>query len=90
MATSFRLPEEQMRRLDSLAQQLGVSKAQVVIQAIDKYFEDQIGKSKRSALDRLIESGFQPMSAELDFSADDLDAQRKTIRAKITKKKRRD
>ena len=88
MATSFRLPEEHMRRLKSLAKRLGVSKAQVVKQAIDKYYEEQIEKSTRSALDRLIESGFEPVNEELPFSAADEVAQREIIREKLSKKRR--
>lgn len=87
MATSFRLPEEQTRRLNRLAKRLGISKAQVVKLAIDKYYELEIGSSKRTAFDRLAESGFQPISSELGFSSEDETAQREIIRAKLASKR---
>jgi predicted DNA-binding protein len=88
MATSFRLPAEHLRRLEYLANRLGKSKAQVVKEAIDLLYERHCQSSKRSALDRLIEGGFQPAAIDLGFDAADKAAQRKVIRAKIAPKGR--
>lgn len=86
MATSFRLPAQQVNQLNRLAKRLGVSKAQVVNQAIDRYFEEQFGKSKRSALDRLLDAGFEPIQTRPGDLASDEAKQREIISAKLRKK----
>jgi predicted DNA-binding protein len=88
MATSFRLSSEHMKRLEYLSNRLGKSKAQVVKEAIDKLYDEHSQRSKRSALDRLLEGGFQPLTVKLDFEARDVAAQRRVIRAKISEKSR--
>ena len=88
MATSFRLPAEHMGRLNYLAKRLGKSKAQVVRQAIEQYYDEHMQKSQRSALDNLLEGGFQPIPIDLGDLADNEVKQRQVIRAKLTKKSR--
>jgi predicted DNA-binding protein len=89
MATSFRLPPQQMSRLEYLAKRLGISKAQVVKRALDKYYEDQMETSRRSALDKLMDGGdYSPMPFGTgDLAGDEL-KQRRIIRAKLAKKGR--
>jgi hypothetical protein len=90
MATSFRLPPEQMTRLTLLAKTMGTSKAQVVKQAIDRLYEEQSRRSKRSLLDRLLEGGFEPLAINVpqDLSSNE-EKQRRIIREKLAKKNRR-
>jgi len=88
MAKAYRIPEKQSQRLERLAEQLGLSQAQVLKLAIDYYYELELGSSKRTALDRLIESGFQPHDGKLELSAEDEAAQTKFIRAKLGNKRR--
>ncbi len=88
MATSFRLSSEHMKRLEFLATRLGLSKAQVVKESIDKLYEEEIKRSKRTMLDRLSECEFEPIDARLEFDASDEEAQRKIMREKVSKKRR--
>lgn len=89
MATSFRLPQKQLTRLEQLAKLLGTSKAQVVNQAIDKLYEEYMGATAKSAWDVLLEGGFKPVEADLGFNAADEAAQRQVISERVNKKHRR-
>lgn len=89
MATSFRLPPEQMKRLNFLAAKLGESKAQIVKQALDKFYEEHMRKSKRSVLDKLLEGGFKPLSLDLGDLSRNEEKQRQAIRERLSKKHRR-
>ena len=89
MATSFRLPPEQMKRLNYLAAKLGESKAQVVKEALDRFYEEHVNKSKDSVLDRLKEGGFESLSLDLGDLASNEKKQRQVIREKLKKRNRR-
>jgi predicted DNA-binding protein len=88
MATSFRFPPEKMSRLELLAKRLGKSKAQVVLQAIDKLYESELQVSKRSLLDQLQEGGFEPTDADWGDLSSNKQRQRQVIREKLSKKNR--
>jgi len=88
MATSFRLNPEHIQKLQYLADRLGKSKAQVVKEAIEMFYDQQAQRSKRSALDLLTDSDFTALDERLECDAADEDGQRRIIRAKISKKNR--
>ena len=88
MATSFRLPLEQMNRLDYLARRKSTSKAQIVKEAIDRLYEQELQKSDGSALDLLIEGGFEPSDLDFMVLASDKEEQRRIIRERLAKKDR--
>jgi CHAD domain-containing protein len=88
MATSFRLNPEHMQKLQYLADRLHKSKAQVVKEAIEMFYDAQAKQSKRSALDLLHDARFSPLDERLECDAADEDGQRRIIRAKISKKNR--
>src|ERR1700733_11063487 len=88
MAASFRLPLEQMNRLDYLARRKSTSKAQIVKEAIDRLYEQELQKSDGSALDLLIEGGFEPSDLDFMVLASDKEEQRRIIRERLAKKDR--
>jgi len=77
-----------MKRLEYLATRLNTSKAQVIKQAIDKLYEEESKRSKKSALDILSENNFEPLEIEPLVNAHDEEAQRNLIREKLSKKNR--
>ncbi|MBX9573859.1 MAG: ribbon-helix-helix domain-containing protein [Candidatus Obscuribacterales bacterium] len=89
MATSFRIPPDQMKKLEQLANALEISKAQVVKDAIDMLYESKMKQSKKSKWDALVEGGFEPISMDLGFEASDIDAQRRIIHERVSKKHNR-
>lgn len=88
MATSFRIPPDKMARLELLAKRLHKSKAQVVMQAIDKYYELEMSRSEKSLADVALELGFTPISGDLGDLAADEERQRKIISEKLSRKGR--
>jgi hypothetical protein len=88
MPTSFRLPDEHIKRLTYLAERLGTSRAQVVKEAINMLYEEHIRKSGRTALDRLLDSGFEPLDIDLNNITTDKNRQRQVIRERLSKKNR--
>ncbi|HEY9789409.1 MAG TPA: ribbon-helix-helix protein, CopG family [Candidatus Obscuribacterales bacterium] len=88
MATSFRLPPEDMSKLEQLAKSMGKSKAKVVRQAIEKLYDEQMSRSKHSVLDRLLDGDFHPQPMDLGNLSGDEARQRQVIRDRLKKKHR--
>lgn len=89
MATSFRFPPEKMNRLELLSKRLGKSKAQVVLQAIDKLYEEELEVSKRSLWDQVQEGGFEPANLDWGDLSTNKQRQKQVIREKLSKKNNR-
>jgi predicted transcriptional regulator len=86
MASSFRIPPEQLKKLEHLASVLQISKVQVVKDAIDMLYESKMKDVKKSKWDALVEGGFEPIEMDYGFDLSDADARRKAIHERLSKK----
>jgi metal-responsive CopG/Arc/MetJ family transcriptional regulator len=89
MVSSFRLTDKEEKLLTTLARRTGQSRSELVRKAIEEYGAKLIAQGGRSSLDRLMESGFEPIASggDTDLSTNK-EKQRKIILEKLTKRRR--
>jgi len=88
MVSSFRLSNKEEQILQLLSKRTGKSRSDIVRAAIQNYYASLSSSQNKSSYDRLMDSGFKPISSGVGDLSHNKEKQRKIILERLKKDNR--